>query len=900
MKHLYCFLLLVVLFTDVHAQTLLKQFPIPNAPVRAITRSGNTVFLGGDFSAIGPSIPFGTAVDNGGVANPSFAKPNGSVLTSIPDGQGGWFIGGRFTTVGGQPRNIIARINADGSLNPWNANADLIYAGGISSMALSGNTLYVTGTFSSIGGQPRASIAALDVNTGLATAWNPGTNSFVMSMLLLNNTIYIGGYFTTIGGISRPNFGAIDATTGAVLPWNPQPGGGVLALATDGVNIYLGGSFANPSPQAPTYIKAFNIATGAPVTWNAPIGNDGPVNALVVSNNTLYMGGGFQTVGGQSRIGIAAVELTNHSLLGSFSANVNNGAVVNSLTLSGSNLYVGGSFSTIGGQSRNRIARINAATGAVDSWNPNANNSVLTTSISNGVVYAGGNFTSINQVSRQYIAAVNATTGEILAWNPGTNGSVYDIAVAGDTVFLAGGFTSVSTTQPQVAFGAVRFSTGAVVPWTTQAGFFGSPIPGKGYALKIDGNTLYVGGWFQTLAGNVRGGGGAFTISTMTQTSWDPKVSMSPNPAINHIEIGANMVLISGNFLKVGTENRSYFATVDKVNGIPQILDVNSNNVVNASAVIGNTVYLAGVFNSIGGQTRNRLAAFDLSTNALLPWNPDANATATTLTTNGTELYAGGNFTVVNGTPRNGVAQLNTQTGAVVNTWNADLTGSVYRVFTETDRVYLGGPFTFVKAEERPNFAVLQNASNAPLPVQWLSFNGKPVESATGYKVELNWSTAAEVNCLEYAIERSADGRQYENIGTVTAAGTTSNIQAYKFIDDRPLHGNSFYRLRQVDKDGSYSYSKVVMVSIATKGFVVHVYPNPVRNAGSVLVTSADQGLLSYSIYDVAGRNLVHGQYTVVKGSNRYDIQLSQLSSGTYHLVLRMNDEIKTITLVKE
>ena len=73
---------------------------------------------------VGPNIPNGSSLDiSTGVPNLAFAKPNGSVSTVVPDGSGGWYIGGSFTQVGGQTRNYIARINADGSLNPWNPNA---------------------------------------------------------------------------------------------------------------------------------------------------------------------------------------------------------------------------------------------------------------------------------------------------------------------------------------------------------------------------------------------------------------------------------------------------------------------------------------------------------------------------------------------------------------------------------------------------------------------------------------------------------------------------------------------------------------------------------------------------------------------------------------------------------
>ncbi|MBW7892865.1 MAG: delta-60 repeat domain-containing protein, partial [Chitinophagaceae bacterium] len=137
--------------------------PITDGPVEAVLRDGNTLYLGGKFFGIGPSVPYGASIGIAtGKHNPNFVNPNGSVNVVVSDGAGGWYIGGDFTRVGGVTRNHLARINADGSLHSWNPNSD----GTVYSLCISGNTLYVGGAFSELDGQPRNNSGAFNTTTG--------------------------------------------------------------------------------------------------------------------------------------------------------------------------------------------------------------------------------------------------------------------------------------------------------------------------------------------------------------------------------------------------------------------------------------------------------------------------------------------------------------------------------------------------------------------------------------------------------------------------------------------------------------------------------------------------------------------------------------------------------------
>lgn len=110
-----------------------------------------------------------------------------------------------------------------------------------------------------------------------------------------------------------------------------------------------------------------------------------------------------------------------------------------------------------------------------------------------------------------------------------------------------------------------------------------------------------------------------------------------------------------------------------------------------------------------------------------------------------------------------------------------------------------------------------------PLPVTLLSFTAKP----EGDRVQLAWATTSERDADRFVVERSADLREYMSVGEVAAKGTTDTRQYYGLTDTNPLPGANYYRLRQIDRDGTAHIFKPVSVVIDVNGAVAVVYPNP-------------------------------------------------------------------------
>jgi ubiquitin-protein ligase len=290
------------------AQTLQANLPITDGSVRAVlfNPAENIIYIGGSFNYVGPNTGNGVGIDNStGNTVSGFPYVNGDIYAVVPDGSGGWYIGGEFTSVGGVVRNNIAHISADKSVdNSWNPNA----SSNIRALVLSpdGSTVYAGGYFSTIGGgATRNYIAAIRTSDGTATDWDPNANLSVWALAVSPDglTVYAGGQFTSIKGVPKNYIAAIDASTGSAISWHPDANYHVIALAVsgDGSTVYAGGYF-NVSKSSPSiggadrnYIAALSASTGLATDWD-PNANGG-VCALAVSGATVYAGGAFTTIG---------------------------------------------------------------------------------------------------------------------------------------------------------------------------------------------------------------------------------------------------------------------------------------------------------------------------------------------------------------------------------------------------------------------------------------------------------------------------------------------------------------------------------------------------------------------------------------------------------------------------
>ncbi len=184
------------------------------------------------------------------------------------------------------------------------------------------------------------------------------------------------------------------------------------------------------------------------------------------------------------------------------------------------------------------------------------------------------------------------------------------------------------------------------------------------------------------------------------------------------------------------------------------------------------------------------------------------------------------------------------------------------------------------------------------LPVNLLVFAGKQHNE----KVDLNWTTAQELNNDRFEIERSTDGLLYERIGTVFSKQNNSQTAVDYFYQDLfARKGINFYRLKQIDIDGNFSYSNIIAVNIdPTLLTVLKLSPNPADNYINVSCNSAVAEMITCKIYSSGGREVMNASQYFREGVSIVRLNISNLPAGTYFLVLsRPNERIAEGSFIK-
>jgi hypothetical protein len=211
----------------------------------------------------------------------------------------------------------------------------------------------------------------------------------------------------------------------------------------------------------------------------------------------------------------------------------------------------------------------------------------------------------------------------------------------------------------------------------------------------------------------------------------------------------------------------------------------------------------------------------------------------------------------------------------------------VQNLTVAADQVYM----LYISNASRNNSAATITFSNTGiltcgfiLPVELLEFDAKAGEA----HVDVLWSTASEQNSAYYKVQRSSDGLDFHAIGHVQAAGSSQSRLDYLFKDESPLPGLSFYRLEQVDVDGSSTLSQMVPVEFNGRNTRVAVHPNPTRDVLFVTLDLPMEGTLVWTVTDQSGRRVMAGTQAAAKGTQRLEIHAEGLEAGAYQVDVRM------------
>lgn len=523
-----------------------------------------TLYVGGNFTispgGSDPDITNLVAFDTD-TAEPTSWQPNpdGVVNTIVRDESGTSaliYIGGNFTHVGSDARGRLAAIPANSSsATSWNPGA----SNSVKTLAITGTgssaTLLVTGTFGILGGQTRFSVGQLAANTNAATSFNtsigfPSINTAVDDSS--RNQIIIGGMFPSANSQNAWSLGTFSTATSELTnDFNVSLPGSVLNTVADGDYIYIGGKFNRVGNKYVTNLAQISRSTNQATNFSTTFVGGGAnfqVMGLALDDDTLYVGGNFTEVGGETRSNLAALDTADASVK-AWNPGANN--IVSDFVIDGTGssatIYVGGAFTTLGGATRHGLGAVPANSDSATSFDPDlsvgaANNGggytasmELSGSGSTATLYVGGSFGYVGTDTRNNFAAIDVSTsqatslvGNLTSGGDPTAAVVYELALDGNDgrIYLAGTFDEVNG-QSRTGLAAFDTSTETLLPWTAEINIEMLHMSGWVFSLAVDGigddATIYFGGIYDTINGDSSPGINAVD-GTGTVLSWSPSI----------------------------------------------------------------------------------------------------------------------------------------------------------------------------------------------------------------------------------------------------------------------------------------------------------------------------------------------------------------------------------------
>lgn len=675
--------LLAGLAAPAAAQFADPRFFSTDGNVNTVALSGDTLYVGGQFTYIGPPNGSCVALDRtSGLPITNWPRFDGLVSAILADGAGGWYVGGRFTHVNAVARRNLVHLRPDG---------------------------------------------ALDRRV-------PETNGWVRALALAGDTLFVGGEFDTVATLRRERLAALDVIHRTVFDWSPAASAPVCALALGGGRLYVGGAFTTLAGLARSRLAAFSLPSGVPAAW-APAVNSN-VYALTVGDAGVYAGGAFSSAEGLPRAGAACFEPVGGAVT-PWDAKLSTNAQVHALLVEGSRVLLGGSFESSQSVPRRAVAAVDAVTGALQAWDAGVRSeyaaSVRTLLRVGDALYLGGRFDLVGSLQRINLAAVDPLSGAPRAWWGGSEDDVYALAERGDTL-VVGGYTRSVGGVPRANLAAFDLANGAATDW--------APVANREVLVVLPhGRTVYLGGRFETIDGQSRRGAAAVDPVTGELQPWNPNVS-GPVFAM-HAQDG--IVHVGGFFGGVGSELRSNLAAVDSATAEPTHWNPGADNYVTSLARDADTLYVGGVFWNIGGRERHDLAAIDVATGVAFPWDCKLTGGVQALELDSTAVFAGGWGLWAGTTACGALARLSRGTGLALPTPPLQIGSPIVNALArEGNSLYVGGDFRTGPIGQNYGLAGMDIDTAALQPWHFYASNALTVKARAGDVFAGGWFVSYE------------------------------------------------------------------------------------------------------------------------------------------------------------
>jgi hypothetical protein len=882
-----------------------------NSAVETMAVIGNDLYVGGNFSSANVG---GTTVSTNSVAKVNLTTGVWSALGggtffvhSMAANGTDLYIGGGFTSANGGALAANFIVKYDTMSGVWST---LGTGGGngvnssVFSLAVIGGDLYAGGFFTSAntGGAVVSTnhVAKFNMTTGvwsgMGTSGGNGVDSTVFSLATSGTSLYVGsGSITanTGGGgaqVDASRIAKYDTTTGlwsalgtGFSPFSPGVNDFVQSIAVIGSDVYVGGKFTsgknNFATYSANYLAKFNTQTA---TWSAlgiggGNGVDNVVYTLAAVGSDLYAGGDLVTsnVGGTtvnaSRVVKFSTTSSVWSALGSGGGNGVNGRIF-AVATNGTDVYVGGDFTTAGNVIANRVAKFDKLTSTWSSLGTGGgngvNNTVTSLLIIGGDLYLGGAFTATNvggtTVAANRIAKFNPTSG---AWSAigsgggnGVNNTVRALAASGGDLYVGGDFTNANSGADVAANRVAKANTTTGV-WSSLGTGAGNGVDNSVYALAVSGNSLFAGGDFLNANSGANVSANRVAKFDTTSSTWSGLGTGAGNGVTRIGGANVRALAVSGSDLFVG----GFFDTAN-AGGVT----LNANQVAKVDTV-------TGVWSRLGLCCGGGLTGPGQST-----------ATQVfSLLVNGNDLYVGGNFTLAD-FPTNISTNRVAKYSITGNEWSAinDSNGSngttggsvgspiVYALAVSGPDLFLGGAFV-TAGDNVPSAGIAHVCNSAPI----IAAGGPLVRlqgaAATNSTIATLSDSITSGSNLAFSVPNSPAGITVTNIVNTNGI-VTANVSA------SCAAGPGDYTVALQASDGSLSASANLLITVTTAE--INIKGNGVSIADGSTTPSAsnftDVGLVAVTSSTLARTYTIENSGT--GGMNISGITLTGTNSSDF------------------
>lgn len=813
------FILNLLLYKSGFSQAYYPQNFMPNGPVERLIQSNDTLFGVGNFYMggyrLGSFISYdGTQRDELDINTPYIDA--GTVSEAIPDGNGGWYVAGQSISYNGNSYRGVLHIRADKTVNPnFLLTQDQSYSGWVKALYLHEGILYVGGSFQNFPGFDRSQLIA----------YNTISNQFVQEF-------------------------------NAGFTFNNQEF--VNTIAVKGNELMIGGSFTN---QPANRLARINRQTGTLIhDFNA----NGEVNQLFLDADTLYVGGNFTSIAGNTQQGMAKIKLSDNTLMNC--ANFQGFAgLVNDFKIAGPHLYVGGRFSTVNGQNKPSLAKINRYSAALDNdFNVIFDlDQINALAIQGDQLLIGGIFNQVNGEARKNLAQVDRNTGALNTWNSSIEGTVEKMFIYNGNPYILGGMDQMNR-EIRNSFFALKLPERTIIPMNYSAAGFGNSYR----AIAKQGNLLFFG-------------------SSMANAT----INGTP---VSHL-FALNMQ--SGEVQSIGS-----------LGGL-------ANPYVDRLLVHDGKLYVGGYFTQVNGQSRNRICAFNLSDYSLADWTPEVGGSTTInkMEVLNNKLYICGSIERANPFGQYVIAALSLTDGS----WQGgflrepapgqNFTGNDFLFLNNS--IYLAGnhirnvsPFLQAAVIKMSDFFVIDPQFNGATPMN--SLGGENITQINGVIVVMQRVNTAIERYLYF--HHPLTGDTLSKLGIVIKGFqpfVENTGKPYSYVFDNNMlyiggnwdrvNGNAVSGLAIIDgrednwPDLNPTSLDEIPMHQATEWFI---YPNP--TSGLMQFHNPFKTPARLDVIDLSGR-VCHSE-EIQPNLSMVTVHLNRLHDGVYFLVLHGKDGMKT------